>query len=167
MSNEVSEVGGAFRSAMRRLTATVTIITTCVDGRRHGMTATAVTSLCADPPSLLVCVNQASLLHEMLQSADGFCVNVLHRDHIEQSQAFSGRMHGDERFAIGRWASDDLGIPYLADAQANLFCAKSAVIAHGTHSIVIGAVTRVELRDDIAPLLYQNAEYVSASSAGR
>ncbi len=165
MSHDGDDLAGAFRSAMRRLASTVTIITTCDGGVRHGMTATAVTSLCADPPSLLVCVNQATRLHAMLQSAGGFCVNVLHRDHVEQSQAFSGRMQGDERFAIGRWAVDDRGMPFLADAQANLFCYKKAAIPHGTHSIFIGEVERVGVRDDIAPLLYQNAAYVSIASA--
>lgn len=45
----------AFRGAMRRPAATVTIVTTANSDRGHGMTATAVTSLSMVPPSLLVC----------------------------------------------------------------------------------------------------------------
>ena len=42
---------------MRRLAATVTIISTSdANGNRYGMTATAVNSLAMDPPSLLICV---------------------------------------------------------------------------------------------------------------
>ena len=50
-------VGDAFRKAMRRLAATPCLVTTLRDGRRHGMAATSVTSLCFEPPSILVCVN--------------------------------------------------------------------------------------------------------------
>jgi flavin reductase (DIM6/NTAB) family NADH-FMN oxidoreductase RutF len=41
------------------------------------MTATAVTSLSMDPPSLLVCLKQRSLMHEIMLGARRFCVNVL------------------------------------------------------------------------------------------
>ena len=52
-----------FRKAMRRLTSAVTVITTAHEDRRYGMTATAVTSVSADPPSLLICVNRSASLH--------------------------------------------------------------------------------------------------------
>ena len=43
-----------FRNAMRRLAVAVNVITISVDGAPMGMTATALSSLCADPPSLLI-----------------------------------------------------------------------------------------------------------------
>ena len=58
--------GASFRDAMRRLAATVTIISARGEGRRHGITATAVTSVSRDPPSLLVCVTGSGSLHGLL-----------------------------------------------------------------------------------------------------
>ena len=52
--------GLSFRAAMRRVASTVTVVTTGGPFSRHGMTATAVTSVSADPPSLLVCINQGA-----------------------------------------------------------------------------------------------------------
>ena len=48
------ELEAAFKLAMRRLAATVTIVTAGREGRRFGMTATAVTSVTAAPPTLLI-----------------------------------------------------------------------------------------------------------------
>lgn len=58
-------VGQNFRTTMRRFPATVTVITACASGdqRDHGMTVTAVTSVSMEPPSLLVCLNNRTLLH--------------------------------------------------------------------------------------------------------
>ena len=159
------EIDQAFRSAMRRFASTVTVVTTCDRDRCHGMTATSVTSLSMDPPSLLVCLKQTTLLHDMTLNARRFCVNVLHQDQSALSAAFSGGVAPELRFDIGRWAYTDEGIPYLLDAQANLFCRKAAVIPYGTHAILVGEVEDVGLREAIAPLVYQNAVYCVAAPA--
>ena len=45
------ELRASFKLAMRRFPAAVSVITSADQSRRHGMTATAVTSLSLDPPS--------------------------------------------------------------------------------------------------------------------
>jgi flavin reductase (DIM6/NTAB) family NADH-FMN oxidoreductase RutF len=42
----------SFRAGMRALAGAVTVLTTVHDGRRWGLTATAVCSVSADPPRL-------------------------------------------------------------------------------------------------------------------
>lgn len=159
------EVDLAYRAAMRRFASTVTIITAADHERHHGMTATAVTSLSMNPPSLLICLNQKTLLHDIMYRARRFCVNVLHRDQVALSAAFSGGAGSDERFEMGEWSFTEDGGPYLADAQANLFCKKGAAIPYGTHTIFVGEVEHVGLRDAIAPLVYQDGAYCVASPA--
>jgi flavin reductase (DIM6/NTAB) family NADH-FMN oxidoreductase RutF len=95
------EVDLAYRAAMRRFASTVTIITAADHERHHGMTATAVTSLSMNPPSLLICLNQKTLLHDIMYRARRFCVNVLHRDQVALSAAFSGGAGSEERFEMG------------------------------------------------------------------
>ena len=55
---EILQDGIAFRDAMLRFATTVSIISCACGGCRYGMSATAVTSLSVDRPSLLVCVNK-------------------------------------------------------------------------------------------------------------
>jgi flavin reductase (DIM6/NTAB) family NADH-FMN oxidoreductase RutF len=160
-----AQINSAFRAAMRRFASTVTIITACDHERHHGMTATAVTSLSMDPPSLVICLNQKSLLHDIMFRARRFCVNVLHRDQADLSSAFSGAVAPEKRFEVGVWTRTEDGLPYLADAQANLFCRKAAALPFGSHTIFVGQVEDVGIRDVIAPLVYQDANYCVTAPA--
>lgn len=147
---------------MRRFATTVTIISVQSDSERHGTTATAVTSVSFDPPSLLLCINQDSRLHGFLHDESRFCVNFLHTANIAVSRAFSSALPSAERFEHGDWQTDD-GLPYLADAQANLFCSKELAVPYGSHTIFIGRIFDARVRDDICPLLYGNGAYIECA----
>jgi hypothetical protein len=108
---------GDFRKAMRTLASAVSIISTAIEARRFGMTATAVCSLSMEPPALLLCINQSPSLHQPLLDARRFCVNILHADQDELARTFS-RQQIEDRFARGGWQADDAGVPFLVDAQA-------------------------------------------------
>jgi len=143
----------------------VTIVTVRSGSERHGSTATAVTSLCMEPPTLLVCINREGRLHAFITKEERFCVNLLHRDNLAGAHLFSSPVSSPERFACGDWRQDDFGVPFLSDAQASIFCFKEKQIGHGSHTIFVGRVTRVRTRPDIAPLLYVDGRYVAC--AGR
>ncbi len=153
----------AFRTAMRRVANTVTIISVQSGSERHGTTATSVTSISMEPPSILICFNKASRLHEFLTKEDRFCVNVLHTDNVATSKVFSSPVAGVERFTSGDWQADESATPYLANAQANLFCQKEKEISYGSHTLFIGRVTSVRTRADISPLLYRDGFYTSCA----
>lgn len=151
----------AFRNAMRRLAATVTVLSTRAEnGLRHGMTATAVTSVSASPPAVLACVNRSAALHAQLSLGRLLCINLLHCSQQKLSEVFAASADGESRFQIGDWRADNQGVPYLADAQANVFCEIEALHAYGSHSVCIGRVLRATSRDDVAPLIYQDGTYM-------
>lgn len=145
-----------FRMAMRRLAATVSVIATRESGICHGMTATAVSSLTVEPPALLVCINQTASIHEHIRRSGRFCVNLLGVGHEELSAAFSGKLKGQERFSIGAWCTDGPLMPYLETAQANVFCRIDGDMEYGTHTIFVGRVEHVRLRDNANVLVYQD-----------
>jgi flavin reductase (DIM6/NTAB) family NADH-FMN oxidoreductase RutF len=156
----------AFRQAMRRVASTVTIVSAQSGTERHGTTATSVTSISMKPPSLLVCLNRGSRLHDLLLKRDRFCVNVLHTDNFETSKIFSDPQIGAERFNSGDWQTDAEGTPYLANAQANLFCRKEKEVAYGSHTIFIGRVVQARSRGDVSPLLYRDGRYTGCVPLG-
>ncbi len=131
-----------YKAAMRRLVASVTIVTSrdLLTGVRCGMTATAVTSLTADPPALLVCVNRSASMHPTLAIGSRFCVNVLGEPHGALARAFGGETEPLRRFDAGVWGEDPDSVPFLMDAAATVFCAVDQLIDYATHSIVIGRV---------------------------
>ncbi len=156
-----TELNDSFRQAMRRVASTVNVITICVDGQPMGITATAMSSLAMDPPSLLVCINRAATLHGSITDVSHFSVNVLHRDQEHLAQMFADRSKHALRFADG-WVLDCERPPRLIDAQAALLCRRTDHHQFGTHSIFIGVVEGVEVRDEVNPLLYLNGRYAGA-----
>ena len=126
------------------------------------MSATAVTSLSINPPSLLVCVNKSTATHRVLSRGGRFCVNVLRSFHSQLSEAFSGKLKGEDRFRVGAWRETDDGLPFLGDAQANLFCEIDRITDYGTHTIFIGRVYFARVDVDVDPLLYQDGKYAIA-----
>lgn len=155
----------AFKQAMRRLATTVTIITTRgADSLPLGMTATAVTSLSAAPPSLLACVNRSTSIHAHLATGTDFCVNLLSKQHHELSSAFGGKVAPAERFGLGGW--DLQHLPYLKDAQVNFACTVDGLFEYGTHTIVIGRIHGIRMPGRFAPLLYGDGRFLSTGSQG-
>ena len=147
---------------MRRVASTVNVISICVGGRPMGITATAMSALSMDPPSLLVCINQTASLHGSLADVSHFCVNVLHREQEAMSRMFAdSRQHG-LRFTEG-WIIDCERPPRLTDAQASLICRRTDQHRFGTHSIFIGVVEEVVTRPEVDPLLYLDGRYASAA----
>ncbi|WP_374527071.1 flavin reductase family protein [Novosphingobium sp.] len=154
------DLPGQFRAAMRRLAASVTVVVAKGDNGPVGMAATSVTSLTVDPPAVLVCVNRATALHALLVPTAPLSVNLLSRDQQEVSAAFGGGRPHEERFSVGNWREGDDGLPTLGGAQANLSCVIDAMLAYGTHSIVIARVLKAQVRDEVAPLIYQDGAYL-------
>jgi len=151
-----------FRQAMRRVAATVNVISICVGREPMGITATAVSSISMDPPSLLICINRAASLHTPMADVTHFRVNVLHRDQEPIARMFSDRSQGALRFSAG-WNVDCALPPRLVDAQASILCRRIDHHQFGTHSIFIGVVEEVTVREDVHPLVYLDGRYLSAS----
>lgn len=153
-----------FRRAMRRVAATVNVISLNVHGRPLGITATAVSSLSLEPPSLLACINRAAAVHASMADMANFRVNILHRDQEEIARMFADRGQEERRFAAG-WERHADAPPRLIDAQASILCRRIDHHQFGTHSIFIGVIEDVCVREDVSPLLYWNGRYGSISEA--
>ena len=147
-----------FRQAMRRVAATVNVVTICVDGQLMGMTATAMSCVSMDPPSLLVCINQALTMHAPMEDVSHFAVNVLHGDQQETARMFADRTRKASRFVSG-WAVDGSRPPRLEAAQASFLCRRTDHHRFGTHSIFIGIVEGIDMRAEIDPLIYVDGAY--------
>ena len=151
--------------SMRRLASSVTVISSANGEQRHAMAATAVTSLSVEPPSLLVCVNQSTAMHALLEEDVDFCVNILSRDQEEVSAMCGGKAHGEERFLTGNWKSSEEGLPYLSDAQSVLICEQDGKYSYGTHTIYIGRIKQIQNSEEISPLIYVDGRYTTSAEA--
>jgi flavin reductase len=153
-----SDLSSDFLLAMRRLATTVSIITCADDQGRYGITATAVTSVCSTPPTVLACINASSGLYDRVDRRRFFCINLLRATHAPLSHRFGSRDPEVDRFSVGRWAELD-ELPYLEDAQASLFCSVQQVVRVGSHGVFVAEVEHIKVGEDVDPLIYQNGSY--------
>jgi flavin reductase (DIM6/NTAB) family NADH-FMN oxidoreductase RutF len=151
-----------FRDAMRHLASGVSLVTTMGrDGRRQGMLATAVSSVTADPPTILVCVNRTATMHNALIESRNFCVNFLGQRHLELSRRFSSSEARESRFDADHWTTLSTGAPVLDGALSALDCQLESAVEVGSHSVVFGKVVEIRVAPPSVgkPLVYYDRQY--------
>jgi flavin reductase len=150
---------GDVRNAMRQVVSSVAVVTSQWGDVRNGLTATAVTSVTLDPPTLLVCINRNASAERLVADSGILSVNFLHGKHDDLARAFSTpKLSSDKRFSLGIWTTLVTGAPVLADAAAGFDCRVEQRIEAGTHYIYLCRVLAVTSRDDQA-LLYRDGTF--------
>ena len=106
----------AFKQAMRAVAGSVAILASEHDEIGFcGITATAVCSFSAEPPSLLACVNRSSTFASAIREGLPFSVNLPAGDQENVARAFGGMTSakGVARFSSGSWVRGETGAPLL------------------------------------------------------
>lgn len=150
-----------FKLGMRRLPAAVTLVTCRYNDQYHGLTATAVTSLSAEPPALLTCVNREASAHRAILESRAFAINVLPHDKVPLARLFASRKPEDRanRFSSDRWVELTTGAPVLEDAIVAFDCTLDQAIVYASHSILIGQAQDVRINDSHKHLMYLEGEF--------
>jgi len=160
MQNEVTKP--EFCNALAQLASGVSIITTAFHGQMRGITATAVNSVTADPPTVLVCTNSSTGTSKMIADAGWFAVNFLAAGQRAVSDVFAGMggLQGDDRFGFGDWeTSGPNRLPLLTGALAQLECEVEKMVKSGTHDVYFGHVRSVKVSPG-EPLIYHGGNYL-------
>jgi flavin reductase (DIM6/NTAB) family NADH-FMN oxidoreductase RutF len=152
------------RLALRRFAKSVMVVSCEHEGVRYAMSATAVSELSLDPPTMLVCVNQSASMHMPLAAGADFAINMLHAGQEQIARNCGGALRGEDRFNEGDWQTSEFGPPYLADAQASFICSLVNRLDHGTHSIFIGEVELAKAADVVDPLVYVDGRYLAPTA---
>lgn len=131
-----------------------------------GLTATAVCSVTADPPRLLVCINRDVRAHAGIVESGTLSVNVLTESQESLAKRFAGMVkdvRGDDRFLDGVWNEGVLGAPLLAGALANFDCRVVESVRASTHTIFICEVMNAEVAsaDEARPLIFFNRAFAT------
>lgn len=147
-----------FRAVLGRFASGVTVVTTRdADGRDHGMTVSAFSSLSLAPPLVLVCIDRHASMHDTLVGADWVVVNILSAEQEALSRRFSN-LDADTRFDGLGVSRTPHGTPVLDDVLAHLECRVGATHEGGDHTIVVLEVEGATARD-ARPLLYYRGGY--------
>ena len=149
-----------FVDAMRGAVTGVNIVTTDGTAGRFGVTVSAFSSVSAEPPMVLVCVNRRSPVSDALVINGCFAVNVLSTSHQRLADIFAGNPDSSTPYDFGaaRWNGSATGAPVLAGSVAGFDCALATTVDAGTHRVFIGRVLDVST-SAADPLLYSNRRY--------
>ncbi|MQY43997.1 flavin reductase [Epibacterium sp. SM1969] len=157
---DLSQKQTDFREGMSRMGAAVNLITSDGEAGRHGLVASAVCSVTDAPPTLLICVNRNSFVHDKFLQNGVLCVNVLTAGHQELSGHFARYVEGVDRFSFGTWKTLETGSPVLVDANVSFDCRIGSVIEQGSHSVMFCEVKAVSLAEKIdRGLVYFSRDY--------
>lgn len=144
-----------FVEIMASYPAGVAVVTTLdSDGAPRGLTTTAVSSVSAEPPLLLVCVDLTSRTLPALRAGGRFVVNFLREGRSEVARLFASK--ADDKFEHVRWRPSGSGMPVLADdALAWAECVTVHELEPGDHVVLLGQVEEgAGAAADDAPLMY-------------
>ena len=147
-----------FKKAMRSYVYSVSIMSNIDDNKNlNAITVSSVTSVSIDPPSLLVCINKTAGIHDSITKNSKFCINLLKKSQQDISNLCSTFQEEENRFKNDQWDTTD--IPFLKNAQANIFCKVDEIISYHTHSIVVAKVIESKYSNEIDTLIYVDGSY--------
>ncbi len=141
----------------------VAIVTTLEpDGTPRGLTTNAVTSVSAEPPILLVCVDRESRTLPALLHSKRFVVNFMRDDCADLCALFASK--ANDKFAHVAWTPGHGGMPILHEgAIAHAVCATLEELEIGDHVVVTGLVEAGQRPDpEQIPIVYFRRSFGSA-----
>lgn len=151
----------AYVRAMGQVATGVSIVSTDGPAGRFAMTVSAFSSVSADPPIVLACINRKSPLATAIRGNGVFCINVLGADQAGIADRFAGRpRHGRAYdFSAANWRGDEARPPRLGDAVAAFDCDLDNAVDQGSHLVIFGRVVAVHGGDDNHALVYARRTY--------
>lgn len=153
----------SFWQAIGQRAIAATIVTAAGSEGPTGLLGLSATHVTADPPTMLVSIdNKTSALASILE-AKHFAINYLPQGAEDIVDLFSGKspLKGADRFKAGRWDTLATGAPVYNGAVGVIDCTLDEVIERHGVSIVLGRVAGFHADPDAAPLVYFRGGYLS------
>ena len=148
-----------FIAAMRSVASSVAVVTTGGKAGQHGATVSSFCSVSAEPPTMLVCLHDASRIANCVKENGAFCINILPQEMEEVANRFAGRMDSldEDRFDGVDVLKGDTDCPQITGGLA-IQCGVETQHVSGSHRVLIGRVHHISGKID-RPLTYLDGAY--------
>ncbi len=144
-----------FRTAMSKFATGVTVVTSIDEqGTPHSMTANSFTSVCLDPPTILVCVAHGTNTYGFVERTGRFGVNILNENQENLGIYFAKRP--EDRTGEGEYefTMEDGDVPFLNGSMVSFACEVVGSHVYGDHTVYMGEVKAVRQEEDGEPLMF-------------
>ncbi len=145
----------SFFEIMASFPSGVAIVTTLdPEGVPRGLTTTAVSSVSAHPPTVLVCVDLGSRTLDALRARRRFVVNFMGQGRSQLCLLFASK--ADDKFDRVSWRPTETGLPLLEeDVLAWAECCTMHDLEVGDHVILVARVESGGVVPELeSPLMY-------------
>ena len=133
-----------FRTAMSRFATGVTLLTSVDDqGEPHSMTANSFTSVCLDPPMVLVCVAHGTHTYGYVERSGKFGINILSEGQEDLGAYFAKRPEDRTGDMIYEYTMAADGVPLLDGSMVFFSCTVVGSHVYGDHTVYMGEVKQV------------------------
>jgi flavin reductase (DIM6/NTAB) family NADH-FMN oxidoreductase RutF len=145
---------------MSKFATGVTVVTTIDDqGHPHAMTANAFTSVCLDPPVVLICVAHRTHTYNFLERTRRFGVNILRQEQMGLGIYFAKRPEDREGGMDYSYTLTEDEIPILDNSMVFLGCRVIDSHVCGDHTIYLGEVKDIRQSETGVPLMFFNSRW--------
>ena len=127
-----------------------------------GFLALSASHVTADPPSMLVSIDDRTSALAAVLHGRHFAVNYLPADAKPLAEMFGGRTEskGADRFESGDWETLETGAPAFKRAVAVIDCALASTFRYASSTIAVGRVVAARSAGG-SPLVFQRGQFSS------
>jgi 3-hydroxy-9,10-secoandrosta-1,3,5(10)-triene-9,17-dione monooxygenase reductase component len=147
---------------MSKFATGVTVVTSTDDeGIPHSMTANSFTSVCLDPPTVLVCVAHGTHTYNYVENTGRFGVNILGEEQEDLGAYFARRPEDRTGEMQYSYSVAEGGVPVLNNSMVFFGCKVVGAHVYGDHTVYLGEVYEVrqtEAESD-APLMFYRSRW--------
>lgn len=139
----------------------VTVVTAQGEDGPAGFLALSATHVTADPPSMLVSIDDRTNALQAVLRSRHFAINYLSAADQGLADSFGGRgpLKGTDRFEAGRWHTLTTGAPALIDAVGTIDCTLEETFRFHNTTIAVGRVAAFHMADNSDALLFYRGQY--------
>jgi len=148
------------RAAFRRLCTGLAVITAAGPDGPVGFTASSLTTVTLDPPTLSFAISRVGHSWEGMHRSGHVGVHLLGAEDAALARRFA--TSGVDRFAPPvRWFPGRFDVPMLDHGSASLVASVWRRLVIGDHDLVLARILHVSTRADPGPLAYYDGGYGS------
>lgn len=139
----------------------VAVVTAQGEDGPAGFLALSATHVTADPPSMLVSIDERTKALAAVLHSRHFAINYLSAADQALADSFGGRgpLKGTDRFEAGRWRTLATGAPILSDVIGAIDCKLAETFRFHSTTIAVGRVAAFELGERSDALVYFGGRY--------
>ncbi|MEO9820461.1 MAG: flavin reductase family protein [Paracoccaceae bacterium] len=139
------------RDAFGKFATGVTVVTCASKQGPICITANSFSSISLDPAMVMWAIDKNSRRYPFFSMADRFAIHILEADQKDLCDACA-----KDAFSLGdvEHVQSEYGVPLISGCLSRFECTRVACHDAGDHVIIVGKVTRAEVRDGDALAFY-------------